>query len=339
MTLHSRDSEVAPLWPALEQCATAMALVDRALVIRAVNQSLYDWLGGGSHHWRGEELAVLDAKPPRLADAALRALGQERRVWLRDARLRTAIGDREVDLALTPLDAQTLLMEVHSAAVEHSGQRLSESLRGFAHEVKGPLAGVRGAAQLLQRRVQGAELVELAQLIVTEVDRLAALSDRLLKAGAKPRLARTNIHAVIERVAALISAEADAPSIQRDYDPSLPPIAADADRLQQALLNLVRNAAEAHARQLTLRTRAEHGSRLGDRGARFALRVDVVDDGHGVPGELAETLFEPLVSGRADGSGLGLAIAREIAREHGGELSHVSRPGATVFTLLLPLAE
>jgi two-component system nitrogen regulation sensor histidine kinase GlnL len=109
--------------------------------------------------------------------------------------------------------------------------------------------------------------------------------------------------------------------------------------LQQALLNLARNAAEAGARQLSMRTRAEHGSRFGDRGARFAVRIDIADDGRGVPSELAETLFEPLVSGRADGTGLGLAIAREIAREHGGELSYVSRPGATVFTLLLPLAE
>jgi len=326
-------------WPVFEQCATAMALVDGDLSIRSINQGLHDWLGGGARNWRGESLAVLDAKPPRLSDAVLRALQQERRVWLREARLRTAIGDREADLALTPLDAHSLLLEVQSAAVEHSGLRLSESLRGFAHEVKGPLAGVRGAAQLLQRRVETAELSELAGLIVTEVDRLATLSDRLLNVGAKPRLARINIHEAIERVAALIAAEPEAPLIRRDYDPSLPPVTADADRLQQALLNLARNAAEAGARQLSMRTRAEHGSRFGDRGARFAVRIDIADDGRGVPSELAETLFEPLVSGRADGTGLGLAIAREIAREHGGELSYVSRPGATVFTLLLPLAE
>lgn len=326
-------------WSVLEQCATAMAVVDRELVIRSVNQGLLDWLGAGARNWRGEALAVLDAKPPRLSDAAARSLEQERRIWLREARLRTAIGDRAADLALTPLDAQTLLIEVHSAAAEYSGLRLSESLRGFAHEVKGPLAGVRGAAQLLQRRVESPELAELAQLIVGEVDRLAALSDRLLDAGAKPRLAKVNIHEVIERVAALLSAESERPLIRRDYDPSLPPVIADADRLQQALLNLARNASEAGARHLTVRTRAEHGPRLGDRSARFALRLDITDDGRGVPAELAETLFEPLVSGRADGTGLGLAIAREIAREHGGELNYASRPGATVFTLLLPLTE
>ncbi|MEP7043350.1 MAG: ATP-binding protein [Dokdonella sp.] len=334
---HPSHGEAA--WPVFEQCATAMALVDGDLVIRSVNQGLHDWLGGGARNWRGESLLVLDAKPPRLSDAVLRALQQERRIWLREARLRTAIGDREADLALTPLAAHTLLLEVQSTAIEHSGLRLSESLRGFAHEVRGPLAGVRGAAQLLQRRIEAPDLAELAELIVTEVDRLAALSDRLLKVGAKPRLARINIHEVIERVAALVAAEPQPPQIRRDYDPSLPPVTADADRLQQALINLMRNAAEAGARQLSVRTRAEHGSRFSERGTRFAVRIDIVDDGRGVPSELAETLFEPLVSGRADGTGLGLAIAREIAREHGGELSYVSRPGVTVFTLQLPLAE
>jgi two-component system nitrogen regulation sensor histidine kinase GlnL len=127
--------------------------------------------------------------------------------------------------------------------------------------------------------------------------------------------------------------------VRRDYDPSLPSISADADRLQQALLNLARNAVEAGAESLTLRTRAEHGARIGERTQKLALRIDVADDGRGVPAELAETLFEPLVSGRADGTGLGLAIAREIAREHGGELIHASRPGATVFTLLLPVSD
>lgn len=220
-----------------------------------------------------------------------------------------------------------------------AGTRWSESLRGFAHEIRGPLAGMRGAAQLLQRRVEAADLAELAALIVGEVDRLAQLSDRLLHAGAKPRLARVNIHEVVERVAVLVAAGADAPRIRRDYDPSLPAVLVDADRVQQALLNLARNAIEAGAQELQLRTRADHGARVGDHGVRLAVRIDLADDGRGVPAELADTLFEPLVSGRADGSGLGLALAREIAREHGGELSHASRPGATVFSLLLPVTE
>ena len=326
-------------WAFLDQCATAMAIVDGDLVVRMANQALCEWLGSATRNWRGEAVAMLDAKPPQLADAALRAGNGQRRIWLRDARLRTAIGDRAADLAITPFDDDTLLLEVHAPGAETAGVRLSESLRGFAHEVKGPLAGVRGAAQLLRRHLETPDLVELAELIMTEVDRVAALSDRLLKAGAKPRLARTNIHEVVERVAALIGAESTPPQIRRDYDPSLPTINADADRLQQALLNLARNAVEAGAKTLALRTRAEHAARIGERSPRLAVRIDIGDDGRGVPAELAGTLFEPLVSGRADGTGLGLAIAREIAREHGGDLGYVSRPGATVFTLLVPVSD
>jgi two-component system nitrogen regulation sensor histidine kinase GlnL len=317
-----------------------MAIVGADQALQATNPALHEWLAAGTRNWLGENLALLDAKPPQVADAIARAFAQERRVWLREARLRTAIGDRCADLALTPLDAQTLLLEVLPARGDAAaGTRLSESLRGFAHEIRGPLAGMRGAAQLLQRRIETPDLLELAGLIVSEVDRLAELADRLLHAGAKPRLARVNVHEVIERVAALVTAGAAPPRLRRDYDPSLPVVTVDADRLLQALLNLAHNAVEAGARELVLRTRAEHGARIGDHLARLALRVEIADDGRGVPVELVDTLFEPLVSGRADGSGLGLALAREIAREHGGEIGYASRPGATVFSLLLPVAE
>jgi two-component system nitrogen regulation sensor histidine kinase GlnL len=322
-----------------EQCATAMAIADRALDLRAINPALHEWLAAGARNWRGAALALLDAKPPRLCEAAARAFAQNRRIWLRETRLRTAIGDRLADVALTPLDEDALLVEVQPATEASPSTRLSESLRGFAHEVRGPLAGMRGAAQLLSRRVGQPDLAEMAELILGEVDRLAGLSDRLLHAGAQPRLARVNVHEIVERVAALAAAGGDAPAIRRDYDPSLPAALVDADRLQQAILNLVGNAVEAGARTLVLRTRAEHRPRLGEHGARLAVRIDVVDDGPGVPAELADTLFEPLVSGRAGGSGLGLAIAREIAREHGGELGHSGHPGATVFSLRLPIAE
>jgi two-component system nitrogen regulation sensor histidine kinase GlnL len=125
--------------------------------------------------------------------------------------------------------------------------------------------------------------------------------------------------------------------VRHDYDPSVPDLLGDADRLQQVLLNLARNAREAGARTLAFRTRVEHGLRLGERVLRMALRVDVIDDGAGVPPALRDTLFQPLVSGRADGTGLGLALSREIAHEHGGELRFTCRPGDTVFSLYLPL--
>ncbi|MCW0417811.1 Sensory histidine kinase/phosphatase NtrB [Xanthomonas sacchari] len=146
-----------------------------------------------------------------------------------------------------------------------------------------------------------------------------------------------NIHAVLERVLRLAENEGGwSVRLQRDYDPSIPEFLGDADRLTQAVWNLVRNAIQAGAAQVTLRTRVEHGQRIRDRVHARGLRLEIVDDGRGVPEELAEHLFLPLVSGRAEGSGLGLALAQQVAREHAGSLTYRSRPGHTVFTLLLP---
>jgi len=147
-----------------------------------------------------------------------------------------------------------------------------------------------------------------------------------------------NIHAVLERVLRLAESDAGwAVRLVRDYDPSLPEFAGDADRLTQALWNLVRNAIEAGAASVSLRTRAEHALRIGDELHPLVLRLEIADDGCGVPEALSERIFLPLVSGRAEGSGLGLALAQQVAREHRGSLAYRSRPGHTVFTLLLPV--
>jgi two-component system nitrogen regulation sensor histidine kinase GlnL len=176
-----------------------------------------------------------------------------------------------------------------------------------------------------------------ARLIIDEADRLGTLANQLLHHDGVAQLGPVNIHQLLERLADLLQADPAPPQLRHDYDPSMPDLQGDAGRLQQVLLNLARNALEAGARTLTLRTRVEHGVRLGERMLRMALRVDVVDDGAGVPVALRDTLFEPLVSGRANGTGLGLALSREIAQEHGGELRCSSRPGETVFSLYLPL--
>lgn len=335
------EAQIAPDEAAewLRVCATGLAELDHDLNFSRLNPAFTDLLGG-TRRWLGASLATLDAGAGAVVDAARRARAGQRRIVLRQARLQGGSDTGFVgDLAFTPLGSERLLLELHEANTtgDTGSGALSESLRGFAHEVKNPLAGVRGAAQLLARRVDQAELVELAELIIAESDRLTTLADRLLRAGGKPRMARLNVHELLERVATLIGAEADAPAVRRDYDPSLPATIGDADRLYQLLLNLARNAVEAGARTLTLRTRVEFGIRLGDRLRRSVLRIDVVDDGHGIPPPLADTLYQPLVSGRADGTGLGLALAQEIARGHGGELRHASRPGATQFILLLPL--
>lgn len=324
----------------LAQCVTAMARLDTELHFTWMNPALAELLGAGMLRWQGASLEVIEPGSSGIVDAARRALADQQVVVLRQVAVRSsADADLIGDIAFTPIGEQHLLLELHphSATSERGSPLLSESLRGFAHEVKNPLAGVRGAAQLIGRRVDTDELRELADLIIGESDRLTALADRLLRARGKPRLTRLNLHELLERVALLIAAEAGAPNVRRDYDPSLPPAIGDGDRLYQLILNLARNAVEADATTLTLRTRVEFGVRLNERLRRVVLRVDVIDDGRGVPADIASSLYQPLVSGRPNGTGLGLALAREIAHEHGGELRHGSRPGATTFTLLLPL--
>jgi two-component system nitrogen regulation sensor histidine kinase GlnL len=205
--------------------------------------------------------------------------------------------------------------------------------------LRNPLAGLKGAAQLLARRVEDVSSRELTGLIESEVERLTQLLDRLLSPAPPRPHVPLNIHAVLERVLRLAESDAGwAVRLVRDYDPSLPDLTGDADRLVQATWNLVRNAIEAGAANVTLRTRAEHAVRIADDVHPLALRLEIVDDGRGVPEALAEQVFLPLVSGRAEGSGLGLALAQQVAREHRGSLAYRSRPGHTVFTMLLPMA-
>ncbi len=320
-----------------EQMATGLALVDAELCVEWINPALAEWLELGARGAIGQPLGRWLGEA-EMSTQAGRALAEQRALQLRGVSLTAASGrESRVDIALQPFEAG-LLLEVHALAEPMaSSSPLSATLRGFAHEVKNPLAGLRGAAQLLQRRVDTADLRALAGLIIDEADRLGTLANRLLHHDGAAQLGPVNIHQLLERLGDLLQAEPAPPQLRHDYDPSVPDLRGDADRLQQVLLNLARNALEAGARTLTLRTRVEHGLRLAERVLRMALRVDVIDDGPGVPAALRDTLFQPLVSGRADGTGLGLALSREIAHEHGGELRCTSRPGETVFSLYLPL--
>jgi two-component system nitrogen regulation sensor histidine kinase GlnL len=321
-----------------DQMATGLAVVDDELHLRWLNPALMECLELGFRQMAGQSLgALLDDAEEAVAQAA-KVLAEQRPAQWRGVLLAPAHG-REVraDIALQPFD-DGLLLEVHALAdPPAAASARAATLRGSAHEVKNPLAGLRGAAQLLQRRVESDDLRALAGMISDEADRLGALANRLLHHDGAAQLGPLNIHHLLERLAELLQAEPSPPQLRHDYDPSVPELHGDAGRLQQVLLNLARNAMEAGARTLTLRTRVEHRVRLGELMLRTALRVDVIDDGRGIPAALRDTLFQPLVSGRADGTGLGLALSREIAREHGGELRCASPPGETVFSLYLPL--
>ena len=221
-----------------------------------------------------------------------------------------------------------------------------EMMRNLAHEIKNPLGGIRGAAQLLERELENPSLHEYTQVIMKEADRLQALMARLLAPHRMAQPAHVNIHEVLERVRSVLLAEYQKEiAIRRDYDVSLPLIFGDQEQLIQAVLNVARNAAQAltenhiEAGQIILRTRAARQVTLARKRYRHAIEVSIIDNGPGIPAEIGERVFYPLVSGRAEGSGLGLTIAQDFVGQHNGVLSFESAPGRTCFTLLLPVAE
>jgi len=229
--------------------------------------------------------------------------------------------------------------EEHILAQHHTTRAL---IRNLAHEIKNPLGGLRGAAQLLERELPDPALREYTSIIIGEADRLRNLVDRMLGPNQPRAYDEVSIHEILERVCGLVEAEADPGiRIERDYDPSIPPVWGDADRLIQAVLNVVRNAVQAihHQGVIILRTRVQRQYTIGSKRHKLVARLDVIDDGPGIPPEQQERIFYPMISGRPDGTGLGLSIAQNIVNQHGGLIECVSRPGETVFTLLLPLGK
>jgi two-component system nitrogen regulation sensor histidine kinase GlnL len=217
-----------------------------------------------------------------------------------------------------------------------------ELIRNLAHEIKNPLGGIRGAAQLLDHELERPNLHEYTQVIMKEADRLQALMDRLLTPHRLPRPAPLNIHEVLERVRSLILAEyPHGIAIQRDYDTSLPLLKGDKEQMIQIVLNIVRNAAQALSGngRITLRSRVVRQVTLARRRYRHALKLEVNDTGPGIPADMRERIFYPLVSGRDGGSGLGLTLAQTFITQHGGTITFDSQPGNTTFTLLLPVTE
>lgn len=241
------------------------------------------------------------------------------------------------------------MLELHDLARERkimresqlqAGQRVSKQIvRQLAHEVKNPLGGMRGAAQLLERKLPSSDLKRYTDIIIAEADRLAALVDRVLVAGGPRREERLNPHQLTEHVVELISAEAPAGvEIVRDYDPSLPPVRVDRDQLVQALLNIVRNSLQALGERgrIILRTRVLANFVIGGQQHRVVDCIEVYDNGPGIPEDLLENVFFPLVTSKRDGSGIGLTIAQELVSANGGLIELESQPGSTMFRICLP---
>jgi two-component system nitrogen regulation sensor histidine kinase GlnL len=214
-------------------------------------------------------------------------------------------------------------------------------VRGLAHEIKNPLGGLRGAAQLLERELHNEELKEYTHIIISEADRLQALMNQMLGPNTLPRQRLLNIHEPLERVRQVVAAElSEKIRLVRDYDPSIPEIHADMDQLIQALMNLVRNAAQAvgDEGEIILRTRSMRRYTIGHTLHKLVARIDIIDNGPGISPEMRESLFLPMITGRTDGTGLGLPIAQSMINLNGGLIEWESQPGKTVFTVLLPVA-
>jgi len=338
------ESVADPEW--LAALKTAVIVLDPAPIPRWISPSAEEMFGVSAAH-AGERLV------PRLESAGVLALVAHAR---RSGRTLTAVGieyhDAErsllIDVDITPLDGEAVLLECHEATLRqraelerdqrHRRELSRRVLAQLAHEIRNPLAGLKGAAQLLDRDEADPARSELLGILVGEVSRLDRLVEQMLGTTriATPRA--VSIHAVVDRVHALLASEAgERVELVRDYDPSLPECRADADAVVRALLNLGRNALQAGAGRVVLRTRALRNATWDGQRHRLALAVEVVDNGPGVPAELVDSLFFPLVTSKPDGSGLGLAIAQELAKRHSGRIEYQRRDGQTCFRLLLPL--
>jgi two-component system nitrogen regulation sensor histidine kinase GlnL len=219
-------------------------------------------------------------------------------------------------------------------------QANAELLRNLAHEIRNPLGGLRGAAQLLEHELPQPNLREYTQVIIKEADRLQSLMDRLLVPHRVPKYEPTNIHEVLERVRSLLLAESpQAVAVRRDYDTSLPELIGDREKLIQVVLNIARNAVQAMQGrgEIIFRTRAERQVTLVKKRYRVAIKLQIIDNGPGIPSEIRDRIFYPLVTGRPEGSGLGLTLAQTFVTQHHGMIECESVPGRTCFTILLPL--
>lgn len=253
--------------------------------------------------------------------------------------IRTETGSNAI-VELYPLDRYLRIDRDENITTQHAISR--QMIRGLAHEIKNPLGGIRGSAQLLERELPTADLKAYTEIIVDETDRLTALVDRLLGPNALPKPTLTNIHEVLERVRTLIELEAD-PILElvSDYDPSIPEVKIDPEQMVQVVLNIARNAMQSlegvvHPR-LKFITRVERLFTIGTTQHKLVAKIDVQDNGPGIPEHLKEHLFYPMITGRSEGTGLGLSVAQSIVHQHHGLIEFDSRPGKTVFSIYLPL--
>lgn len=338
----------------LDLLATAVMLVDESLAVRYMNPAAENLLEVSARTAAGCPLLRLFHDNAALEAAIRYARDNGCSYTEYDLEVSAASRGRlHLDCTVTPVEAggagafllefRHIEQQLRIAREERlfdQSQANRELIRNLAHEIKNPLGGIRGAAQLLDRELERPALHEYTQVIIKEADRLQSLMDRLLAPHRLPRPTLLNIHEVLEQVRSVILAEyPHGIEVRRDYDASLPPLEADREQLIQAVLNIVRNAAQAlqGRGQIRLRTRIARQVTLARRRYRHAIEIQIADNGPGIPEAIRESIFYPLVSGRDGGSGLGLTIAQNFIAQHHGAISFESVPGDTRFTILLPV--
>lgn len=247
---------------------------------------------------------------------------------------------QEVVVELIDVRSSTLVKREENLSALHEAAR--KSLQGMAHEVKNPLGGIRGAAQLLELELtENKELVEYTRIIISETDRLCNLVDRMLKPREKQALVKLNVHELLDYVQSIVAAETGISlHTERDYDPSLPSLRADKEQLIQAFVNILNNAREAltDSGRILLRTRIKRQCTVRQQHYKLAANIEIIDDGPGIPADIENEFFYPLVTGRAEGTGLGLSIAQSLIHQHNGAIEYERKDGLTIFRILLPLA-
>ena len=343
----------------LDLLATLVAVVGGNGAVLFANSALEDALGSSRRAILGSDFSRSFSEPQLLRHALEGARSNEFAALRYDARLvRPAPADPlpvhvvvaqtdrpgEFVVELLPLEAQA--RQDREERLLDQAQVNKELIRSLAHEIKNPLGGIRGAAQLLEMEVDSRDLKEYTRVIIHEADRLQTLVDRLLAPHRKPHVVGdVNIHEVCERVRSLVLAEfPKGLEVVRDYDTSIPEFRGDREQLIQAVLNIAHNACEALAEriaagdaQLVFRTRVARQVTFGKQRYRLALELHVIDNGPGVPDAIRDRIFFPLVSGREDGSGLGLTLAQTFVQQHHGLIECDSVPGRTDFRILIPL--
>ena len=339
--------------------STAVLLLDKSLCIVLANSSAQTMFAISESKLKGRLLRECFPSLPALYDAASRTLTDQNSFVERDLKLSLPNQEKLImDCNFSPIwgkgsEPSFVLVEIFNFArlqsIRDSGELLKHNnaasalLQGLAHEIKNPLGGIRGAAQLLERELVNQNLIEYTQVIIGESDRLCSLVDRMLEPRGNLEIEAINVHEALEHVRLIVKAEHGKQIlIKDDYDPSIPSLKADKDKLIQILLNLIRNAAQALSSKggtIVLRTRVHSKFTIGSVLHRLVIAVQIIDDGPGIDPELGSSIFFPLVSGRAEGTGLGLSIAQSMAKRQGGMVSFESEPGETIFTVWLPLGD